>query len=136
MIWTPIYCIIITGFHILVIVVIQLLSHVQHFATPWTVAHQTSLTSLSPRVCSNSCPLSQWCYLTISSSVTLFFFCLWSFPASGSFPMSWNIDHSMRWNIDQSPKGNSLRKYNSAFNYKSNLMQMIWVTQTARLLWN
>ena len=25
--------------------------------------------SLSPRVCSNSCPLSQWCYLTISSSV-------------------------------------------------------------------
>ena len=45
--------------------------------------------SLSPRVCSNSCPLSQWCYLTISSSATLFSFCLQSFPASGSFPMSW-----------------------------------------------
>ena len=44
--------------------------------------------SLSPRVCSNSCPLSQWCYLTISSSATLFF-CLPSFPASGTFPMSW-----------------------------------------------
>ena len=43
--------------------------------------------SLSPRACSNSCPLSRWCYLTISSSVTLFF-CLQSFPASGSFPMS------------------------------------------------
>ena len=28
--------------------------------------------SLSPRVCSNSCPLSQWCYLTISSSVAPF----------------------------------------------------------------
>ena len=27
---------------------------------------------LSPRVCSNSCPLSQWCYLTVSSSATLF----------------------------------------------------------------
>ena len=26
--------------------------------------------SLSPRVCANSCSLSQWCYLTISSSVT------------------------------------------------------------------
>ena len=26
--------------------------------------------SLSPRVCSDSCPLSQWCYLTISSSAT------------------------------------------------------------------
>ena len=44
--------------------------------------------SLSPRVCSPSCPLSQWCYLTISSSVTLFFFCPQSFPESGSFPIS------------------------------------------------
>ena len=43
--------------------------------------------SLSPRVCSNSCPLSPWCYLTISSSATLFF-CLLSFPGSGSFPVS------------------------------------------------
>ena len=40
--------------------------------------------SLSPRVCSNSCPLSQWCYLNISSSATLFF-CLQSFPASVTF---------------------------------------------------
>ena len=30
--------------------------------------------SLSPRVHSNSCLLSQWCYLTISSSATFFFF--------------------------------------------------------------
>ena len=42
---------------------------------------------LSARVCSNSCPLSQWCYLTISSLAAPFF-CLQSFPASGSFPMS------------------------------------------------
>ena len=27
--------------------------------------------SLSPRVCSNSCPLSQWCHSTISSSISL-----------------------------------------------------------------
>ena len=38
-----------------------------------------------PRVCSNSCPLNQWCPPTISSSVIAFFFCLQSFPASGSF---------------------------------------------------
>ena len=44
---------------------------------------------LSLRVCSNSCPLSWWCYLTISFSVTLFSFYLQSFPASGSFSMSW-----------------------------------------------
>ena len=42
----------------------------------------------SPRVCSSSCPLSWWCYLTISSSATLFSFCLQSFSASRSFPMS------------------------------------------------
>ena len=41
--------------------------------------------SLSARVCSNSCPLSQWCHPTISSSVALFSYCPQSFPASGSF---------------------------------------------------
>ena len=34
------------------------------------------------------CPLSWWCYLTISSSAGPFTFCLLSFPASGSFPTS------------------------------------------------
>ena len=41
---------------------------------------------LSPGVCSSSCPLSQWCCLTILSSAALFSFCLQSFSASGSFP--------------------------------------------------
>ena len=45
--------------------------------------------SLSPGVCSNSCPLSWWCHPTISSSATFFSFRLLSFPASGSFPVSW-----------------------------------------------
>ena len=44
--------------------------------------------SLSPRVCTNSCPLNWWCYPTISSSVSAFSFCPQSFPASGSFPLS------------------------------------------------
>ena len=44
--------------------------------------------SLTPRVFLNSCQLSWWCYLTISSTATPFFFCLQSFPASGSFPLS------------------------------------------------
>ena len=44
--------------------------------------------SLSPRICWNSCPLNQWCYPGISSSVTPFSSCLQSFPASGSFPVS------------------------------------------------
>ena len=49
--------------------------------------------SLSPQVCSNSCPLSRWCHPTIPSSATPFSFCPQSFPASRSFPMSW---HSYR----------------------------------------
>ena len=44
---------------------------------------------LSPGVCSNSCPLSRWCYLTTSSSVVPFSSCPQSFLASGSFQMSW-----------------------------------------------
>ena len=42
----------------------------------------------TPRVYSNSCPLSWWCHPTISSSVVPFSPHLQSFPASGSFPMS------------------------------------------------
>ena len=44
--------------------------------------------SPTPRVYSNSCPSSQWCYLTISSSIIPFSSCLQSFPASKSFLMS------------------------------------------------
>ena len=44
--------------------------------------------SLSPSVCSNSCALSWWCYITLSSSPTPFSFCLQSFPASGTFLVS------------------------------------------------
>ena len=44
--------------------------------------------SPTPGACSNSCPLSQWCYLIISSSAALFSFCPQPFPASRSFPMS------------------------------------------------
>ena len=40
------------------------------------------------RACSNTCPLSQWCQPTISSSVIPFSSCLQSFAASGSFPIS------------------------------------------------
>ena len=44
--------------------------------------------SPTPRVYSNSCPLSRWCHPTISSSVIPFSSYLQSFPAAGSFQMS------------------------------------------------
>ena len=44
--------------------------------------------SPTPRVCSDSCPSSQWCHPTISSSATPFSFCPQSCPGYQSFPMS------------------------------------------------
>ena len=41
--------------------------------------------SPTPQTCSNSCPLSQWCHPTISSSVVPFSFCFQSFPHQGLF---------------------------------------------------
>ena len=67
---------------------VQLLSHVQLFTTLWTAACQASLSSLSPGVFPNSCPLSQWYHPTILCS-PIPFSCLQSFLASGSFLMSW-----------------------------------------------
>ena len=55
--------------------------HIVHHARP-------PCSSPSLGACWNSCPLSQWCHPTISSSVIPFSFCLQSFPASGSFLMS------------------------------------------------
>ena len=45
--------------------------------------------SSSLEVCPSSCPLHQWCHPAISSSDVLFSFCPQSFPAAGTFPMSW-----------------------------------------------
>ena len=44
--------------------------------------------SPTPRVYSNSCPLSRWCHPTTSSSAVPFSSCPQSFPASGSLQMS------------------------------------------------
>ena len=58
------------------------------YMTTWKTVALTRRTFVGKIVFSNSCPYSQWCYLTISSSATCFSFCLQSFPASESFQMS------------------------------------------------
>ena len=63
-------------------------SCVQLFATSWTVHTRLPFSSLSPRACSDLCPMSRWCHPATSSSVTTFSSCPQSFPESGSFPMS------------------------------------------------
>ena len=59
------------------------------FLRPHGLQHaRPPCSSPTPKVYSNSSPLSQWCHPTISSSVIPFFSCPQSFPASGSFQMS------------------------------------------------
>ena len=67
---------------------VQLLSHVRLFATPGLQHIRLPCLSLSPKVCSNSCPVSRWCHPTISSSVIPFSSYPQSFPPSGSLPMN------------------------------------------------
>ena len=83
-----------------------------HSATPWLEHTRLLCPPLSPGICSNSCPLSQWCCLTISSSATSFSFCLQSSPASGSFPVL-----CIRW-----PKYWSISFSNSPSNEDSGLI--------------
>ena len=77
-----------------------LLSHevTSNSSWPHGLQHASlSFPSLSPGVCSNSCPLSRRCYRTMSSSATFFSFCLRSFPVSGSF------SNSVCYSITKSP---------------------------------
>ena len=67
---------------------VQLLSHDRLFVTPWTAAHQAFLSSTISWSLLKFMSI-ELVILTISSSATLFFLCLQSFPASGSFSMSW-----------------------------------------------
>ena len=74
---------------ILSVIVVQSPSLVPLFANPWTAARQAPLSfTISQSLLLDSCPLSRWCYLTISSTATPFRFCIQSFPASRSFPES------------------------------------------------
>ena len=70
-----------------VVIVVQLLSCVWLFATPWTVAHQASLSFTISWSLLKLKFIEWWCHSTISFSVALFS-CLQSFPASECFPMS------------------------------------------------
>ena len=75
------------------VAVVQLLSRVRLFVTPWTAAHQASLSitnsqSLLKLMSIESVVIFLDPSPTISSSVIPFSSCLQSFPASGSFPMS------------------------------------------------
>ena len=71
------------------VVVVQLLSLVWLFATPWTASCQASLSYTISQSLLKLMSIESWCHPTISTSVTPFSSCLQSFPVSGYFPMNW-----------------------------------------------
>ena len=68
------------------------------------------------RACSNSCPSSRWCHLAISCPVIPFFFCLQSFPASGSF--SNESDHYIKWPTYWSFSISSSNEYSGLISFR------------------
>ena len=75
--------------------VVQSLSHVQLFATTWTAAPQVSL---SFTISWSLLKLMFIVLVMLSNHLLLFSFCLQSFPALGSFPMSWLCTWTLfRW---------------------------------------
>ena len=83
--------------------------------------------------CSNSCPLSQWCDPTISSSVVPFFSCLQSFPASGSFlmgPRSLHTRWSKYWSFSISPSN----KHSGLISFRIDWFYLLAVQRTLKSL--
>ena len=85
---------------------------------------------LSHGVYSNLCPLSQWCYLTVSSSATCFSFCLQSFPASGSFTIRWLKSWSFSFSISISPSN----EHSGLISFKIDWFHLLAVQGTLRSL--
>ena len=101
--------------------------------TPWTLAHQASL-SFTPTLCSNSCSLSQWCYLTISSSAALLSFCFRSFPASGSLPseLTLQITWPKYWSFNFSISLSS--EYSGLISFRRDWFDLLVVQRTLKSL--
>ena len=99
------------AFFLVIISSVQSLSCVLLFGHHGMQHASPSCPSWTPRAYSNSCPSSQWCHPTISSSVIPFSSCLQSFPASGScnesvlcirWPKYWSYSFSIRPSNDYS----------------------------------
>ena len=75
----------------------------------------------TPRAYPNSCPLSRWCHITISSSVIPFSSFLQSFPTSGSFLMSWPKYTSFSFSIS------SFSEYSGIISFRTDWIDILVV---------
>ena len=98
------------------------------------------LASPTPRVYSDSRPLSQWCHPAISSSVVPFFTCPQSLPASKSFPMSqlftWGGQSigvsALTWNFPNKSQGRSLSEWTGWISLQSNGLSRVFSNTTVQ----
>ena len=86
--------------------------------------------SRTPRVFSNSCPLSQRCHPTISSSVIPFSSCFQPFPASGSFQMS----HLFASGGQSIRASGSASEYSGLFSFRMDWFDLLAVQGTLKSL--
>jgi len=122
-------------------VVIQLLKSYSTLCNLMDLKHTRLLCPpLNPRVCLNACPLSQWCYLNISSTATPFPFCLLFFSASGSCPKSqlsirWSKHWSFSFSISPSNEYSGLISFSNDFPFSITLQSkaISWWSQDSRL---
>ena len=91
--------------------------------------------SPTPGACSNSCPLSHWCHPTISSSIAPFCFCLQSFPASGSFPMSQLFASGGQSNgVSSSTSGVPYKEHPGLISFRMDWLDLLAVQGTLKSL--
>ena len=86
----------------------------------------------TPGACSNSCPSSRWCHLTVSSSASPFSSCVQSFPASGSFPMKSRLFASGGQSIGASASASVLSVNSQGW---SPLGWTGWISSQSKGLW-
>ena len=87
--------------------------------------------SPSPGACSNSCPSSQWCHPTISTSVIPFSSCLQSFLASEYFPMS-QFFTSGGQSIGVSASTSVLNEYSGLTSFRMDWLDLLAVQGTLK----
>ena len=78
---------------------------------------------LSPRICSKSCSLSRWCFLTISSSVSPFSFCLQSFPASGGLFQRVSSSHQVAKVLE--PSNSPCNEYSGLISFRIDWLHLL-----------
>ena len=88
--------------------------------------------SLSPRVCSNLCPLNQWCHPTISFSVIPVSSCLQSFLALGSFLVSRLL--CIRWPKYKSFSFSPSNEYSGLISFRIDWFDLLAVQVTLKSL--